>query len=131
VVGHDGTDRVALAVVGLLSQEDDIRVLGLENLGKGQTGGADIRADEGVVRSAPSATAAEGRWAEPGPIVTATTSSTASSPPSLSCMAASMAWVSKGLRLFSPLRSSRMVPVSMRFCTAASGTSFTRTQIFK
>ena len=49
MVGHDGTDRVALAVVGLLSQEDDIRVLGLENLGKGQTGGADIRADEGVV----------------------------------------------------------------------------------
>ena len=41
-----------------------------------------------------------------------------------------MACVSKGLRFFSPLRSMRPVEGSMRFSTAASGTSFTRTQIF-
>src|SRR4051794_31202190 len=46
-------------------------------------------------------------------------------------MAASMAWVSKGLRFFSPDRSRRLVFGSMRFSTAASGTSLTRTQIFK
>ena len=63
-------------------------------------------------------------------MVTATTSSTSIAPPSLSCIAASMAWVSNGLRFFSPLRSSRPVEASMRFSTAASGTSFTKTQIF-
>src|SRR5215212_10208821 len=46
-------------------------------------------------------------------------------------MAASMAWVSNGLRFFSPDLSSRLELGSMRFSTAASGTSFTRTQIFK
>src|SRR5687767_3834165 len=46
-------------------------------------------------------------------------------------MAASMAWVSKGLRFFSPDRSRRLLLGSMRFSTAASGTSLTRTQIFK
>ena len=63
-------------------------------------------------------------------MVTATTSSTWSSPPSLSCIAASMACVSNGLRFFSPLRSMRPVEGLMRFSTAASGTSLTRTQIF-
>src|SRR2546421_132075 len=66
-----------------------------------------------------------------GPWVAATTSSTSALPPSLICMAASIAWVSKGLRFFSPERSRRLLPASMRFSTAASGTSFTRTQIFK
>src|SRR4051794_1051275 len=65
-----------------------------------------------------------------GPIVTATISSTSISPPSLTCIAASMAWVSYGLRLRSPLRSMRPVCGLIRFSTAASGTSFTRTQIF-
>ena len=63
-------------------------------------------------------------------MVTATTSSTSIAPPSLSCIAASMACVSNGLRFFSPLRSSRPVEGLIRFSTAASGTSFTRTQIF-
>src|SRR4051812_39940680 len=45
-------------------------------------------------------------------------------------MAASMACVSYGLRFFSPLRSIRPVCGLIRFSTAASGTSFTRTQIF-
>ena len=62
--------------------------------------------------------------------MTATTSSTSTAPPSLSCMAASMAWVSNGFKFFSPLRSRRPVEGLMRLSTAASGTSFTRTQIF-
>ena len=70
------------------------------------------------------------RLALSGPIVTATTSSIAIAPPSLSCIAASMACVSNGLRFFSPLRSKRPVEALMRFSTAASGTSLTRTQIF-
>jgi hypothetical protein len=45
-------------------------------------------------------------------------------------MAASIAWVSKGFRFLSPERSRRLEPSSMRFSTAASGTSLTRTQIF-
>src|SRR5689334_20152426 len=68
--------------------------------------------------------------AESGPMVTATTSSTETVPPSLICIAASMACVSNGLRFFSPLRSRRPVDALMRFSTAASGTSLTRTQIF-
>ena len=63
-------------------------------------------------------------------MVTATTSSTSIAPPSLSCIAASMACVSNGFRFFSPLRSRRPVEASMRFSTAASGTSLTSTQIF-
>jgi hypothetical protein len=61
---------------------------------------------------------------------TATISSTSSCPPSLSCIAASIACVSYGLRFFSPERSMRPVDGSIRFVTAASGTSLTRTQIF-
>jgi hypothetical protein len=64
-------------------------------------------------------------------MVTATISSTSTAPPSLICMAASMACVSYGLRFRSPLRSIRPVEGSIRFSTAASGTSFTKTQIFK
>jgi hypothetical protein len=64
-------------------------------------------------------------------MVTATISSTSAPAPSRICIAASMPWVSKGFRFFSPERSSRIVEESIRFCTAASGTSFTRQQIFK
>ncbi len=64
-------------------------------------------------------------------MVTATISSTSTAPPSRICIAASMPWVSKGFRFFSPERSSLIVEGSIRFCTAASGTSFTRQQIFK
>ena len=63
-------------------------------------------------------------------MVTATTSSTSTAPPSRICMAASMAWVSNWLSVVSPERSRRLVLWSMRFSTAASGTSLTRTQIF-
>ena len=82
-------------------------------------------------RSAPSDTALwSARTAVSGPMVTAMTSSTSIEPPSFSCMAASMACVSKGFRFFSPERLRRPVEGSMRFSTAASGTSLTRTQIF-
>ena len=70
------------------------------------------------------------RTAVSGPIVTATISSTGTAPPSLICIAASIACVSYGLRFLSPARSIRPVDGSMRFSTAASGTSLTRTQIF-
>src|SRR3954471_10543091 len=63
-------------------------------------------------------------------MVTATISSTSAAPPSRICMAASMAWVSNWFSVVSPERSRRLEPWSMRFSTAASGTSFTRTQIF-
>src|ERR687894_361579 len=82
-------------------------------------------------RSAPSETALwSARVALSGPIDTATISSTWTAPPSLICIAASIACVSYGFRFFSPERSSRPVEGSIRFSTAASGTSFTRTQIF-
>jgi hypothetical protein len=84
-----------------------------------------------TARSAPSETALRSaRSEEAGPMVTATTSSISIAPPSLSCIAASMACVSNGFRFFSPLRFKRPVEGSMRFSTAASGTSLTRTQIF-
>ena len=82
-------------------------------------------------RSAPRATALFSvRPASEGAIVTATISSTSTAPPSRICMAASMAWVSNWLSVVSPERSRRLEFESMRFSTAASGTSFTRTQIF-
>ncbi len=136
MIGHDGTDRVALAVIGLLTEEDEVRVLTLDDLGEGVAGGADVGAGEGVVGQVDRTVSTErdgllqGALADSGPIVTATISSTSTTPPSRSCMAASMAWVSYGLRFFSPLRSMRPVDGSMRFWTAASGTSFTNTAIF-
>src|SRR6478735_10661969 len=82
-------------------------------------------------RSAPSETALRSALAAAsGPIVTATISSTSIAPPSLSCIAASMACVSKGLSRVSPPRSRRPVEGLMRFTTPASGTLLTRTQIF-
>ena len=83
-----------------------------------------------AVTMGPETALCSARTAVSGPIVTATTSSTSTAPPSLSCIAASIAWVSNGFRFFSPLRSSRFEFGSIRFSTAASGTSLTRTQIF-
>ncbi len=44
VVGDDGADRVALAVIGLLAEQDQVRALGLEHLGQRVAGGADVGA---------------------------------------------------------------------------------------
>ena len=42
VVGDDGADRVALAVVGLLAEQDEVGLLGLEHLGERVAGRADV-----------------------------------------------------------------------------------------
>ncbi len=49
MVGDDGADRVALAVIGLLAEQDQVRALGLEHLGQRVAGGADVGAGEGIV----------------------------------------------------------------------------------
>ena len=46
VVGDDGADRVALAVVGLLAEQDEVGLLGLEHLRERVAGGADVGALE-------------------------------------------------------------------------------------
>src|SRR4029077_6948004 len=60
VVGHHGTDRVALAVVRLLAQQDQVGLLGLEHLGQRVAGGADVGARQGVVGQLHRAVGAEG-----------------------------------------------------------------------
>ena len=83
VVGDHGADRVALAVVGLLAEQHQIGLLGLERLGERVAGRADVRAGQRLRRSGgpsgrrPSATAlCRARTADSGPMVTATISST-------------------------------------------------------
>ena len=137
MVGHDGADRVALAVVGLLAEQDEVGALALERLGQRVAGGGDVGAGERVVGQVHRAVGAErdglverAHGASPGPSSRRRSRRPGRAPPSLICIAASMACVSYGLRFFSPLRSMRPVDGSMRFSTAASGTSLTRTQIF-
>ena len=59
VVGDDGADRVALAVVGLLAEQDQVGALGLEHLGQRVAGGADVGAGERVVGEVHRAVGAE------------------------------------------------------------------------
>ena len=59
MVGDDGADRVALAVVGLLAEQDQVRALGLEHLGQRVAGGADVGAGERVVGEVDRAVGAE------------------------------------------------------------------------
>ena len=49
VVGDDGADRVALAVVGLLAEQHEVGALALEHLGQRVAGGGDVGARERVV----------------------------------------------------------------------------------
>ena len=42
MVGDHGADRVALAVVRLLAEQDQVGLLGLERLGERVAGGADV-----------------------------------------------------------------------------------------
>ena len=60
VVGHDGADRVALTVVRLLAQQDQVGALGLEHLGQRVAGRADVGARQGVVGQLHRAVGAEG-----------------------------------------------------------------------
>ena len=84
-----------------------------------------------TARSAPSASAlANTRWADSGPMQTATISST-SAPPSRSRTASSRACTSNGFSSESPERSSRLVEGSSRRAAVALGTSLTQTAIFK
>src|SRR5881392_3605614 len=46
VLGHDGADRVALAVVGLLAQEHEIGALALERLSQRVAGGGHVGAGQ-------------------------------------------------------------------------------------
>ena len=59
MVGDDGADRVALAVIRLLAQEDQVGRLGLEHLREGVAGRADVRAFEGGVGEMDRAVGAE------------------------------------------------------------------------
>ena len=60
VVGHDCADRVALAVVRLLAQQDQVGALLLEHLGQGVARGGDVGALEGVVGKVHRAVGAQG-----------------------------------------------------------------------
>ena len=59
VVGDDGADRVALAVVGLLAQQDQVGRLGLEHLGQRVARAVDVGAGERLVREVHGAVGAE------------------------------------------------------------------------
>ena len=59
VVGHDGADRVALAVIRLLAEQHQVGALGLQHLGEGVAGGADVRAGQRVVGEVDGAVGAE------------------------------------------------------------------------
>ena len=59
VVGHDGADRVALAVVGLLAEQDEVGGLLLERLGQRVAGRGHVGAGEGVVGEVDGAVDAE------------------------------------------------------------------------
>ena len=59
VVGHDGADRVALAVVGLLAEQDEVGALLLERLGQRVARGGDVGAGDGLVAEVDGAVDAE------------------------------------------------------------------------
>ena len=59
MVGDDGADRVALAVVGLLAEQDQVGALGLEHFGQRVAGGADVGARQSVVGEVHRAVGAE------------------------------------------------------------------------
>src|SRR5262245_36242532 len=83
-----------------------------------------------TARSAPSASAfVSTRWADSGPMQTATISPT-SAPRSRIWIASSSACTSNGFGSESPERSSRFVPGSSRRCDVALGTSLTQTAMF-
>ncbi len=83
-----------------------------------------------TARSAPSASAlVSTRWADSGPMHTATISPT-SAPPSRIRIASSSACTSNGFGSESPDRSSRWVDGSSRRCDVALGTSLTQTAMF-
>ena len=67
VVRDDGADRVALAVVRLLAEQDQIGALGLKHLGEGVAGRADVRAGQRIVGEVDRAVGSEGDRLVEGP----------------------------------------------------------------
>ena len=59
MVGDDGADRVALAVVRLLAEQHQVGLLGLERLGERVAGRADVGAGERLVGEVDGAVGAE------------------------------------------------------------------------
>ena len=59
MVGHHCADRVALAVIALLAQQDQVGRLGLEHLRQGVARGADVGAGECVIAEVDRAVRAE------------------------------------------------------------------------
>ena len=138
MVGHDGADRVALAVVRLLAEQDEVGRLLLQHLAPARSrwratsepaSASSVRWTE---RSAPSETALwSARTALSGPIVTATTSSTCDRAALLDLHGRLDGVRVEGVEVLLAAAVEAPRRGSMRFSTAASGTSFTRTQIFK
>ena len=60
MVGHDGADRVALAVIGLLAEQHQVGALGLQHLGERVAGGVHVRARQRIVGEMDGAVGAEG-----------------------------------------------------------------------
>ena len=59
MLGDDGADRVALAVVGLLAEQDEVGALALQRLGERVAGGGDVGARDGGVGEVHGAVGAE------------------------------------------------------------------------
>ena len=136
MVGHDGADRVALAVVGLLAEQDQVGRLGLEHLGQRVAGAVDVGAGERVVGQLDGAVGAErhglaqralgrGRAHGDGDDLVDLDR------PALLELHRRLDGVRvERVEVLLPAPVQRPVEGLIRFSTAASGTSFTRTQIF-
>ena len=136
VVGDDGADRVALAVVGLLAQQDQVRALGLEHLRQRVAGGADVGAGERVVGEVHRAVGAErhrlvqrahggvGAHRHRDDLLDRDGAALLDLHGGLDGVGV------EGVEVFLAATVQTHRSGSMRFWTAASGTSLTRTQIF-
>ena len=136
VIGHDGTDRVALAIGRLLAEQHEVGRLRLEHLGERIAGRADVRPGERVVGEVHRAVGSEGdglveraarlggRHGHGDYLLDVDGATLADLHGCLDGVSVEL--VRRGLaRAVEALEAG-----SMRFSTAASGTSLTRTQIF-
>jgi hypothetical protein len=97
MISDDRTDRVALAVIGLLTEQHQVRLLARQRRGQGASGRRDVRARQRAVAQMLGAVRPErDRLVQCahralGPIVTATISDPSTAPPSRIANAASIA----------------------------------------